>query len=48
MSRSLIEQTEAYVKEKFENEFSGHDYFHTLRVFSLATKIAEKEGRILR
>lgn len=44
MSRSLIEQTEAYVKEKFENEFSGHDYFHTLRVFNLATKIAKKEG----
>lgn len=34
----------AYVKEKFENEYSGHDWFHTLRVFRTATRIAEAEG----
>ena len=34
----------AYVKEKFENEYSGHDWFHTLRVFKTATRIAEAEG----
>ena len=31
-------------KEKFENEYSGHDWFHTLRVFRTATRIAEAEG----
>ena len=40
----MIKPAQAYVKEKFENEFSGHDYFHTLRVFNTATRIAEQEG----
>ena len=31
------------VKEIFQNEFSGHDYFHTLRVYEMAKRIAEKE-----
>lgn len=44
MTVELIERAQAYVREKFENEFSGHDYFHTLRVFKMATKIAEQEG----
>jgi uncharacterized protein len=44
MNVELIERAKAYVKEKFENEFSGHDYFHTLRVFNMATRIAKAEG----
>ena len=44
MTVELIERAQAYVREKFENEFSGHDYFHTFRVFKMATKIAEQEG----
>ena len=32
------------MREKFENEYSGHDWFHTLRVFKNATRIAEAEG----
>jgi uncharacterized protein len=44
MNVELIERVKAYVKEKFENEFSGHDYFHTLRVFNMATRIAKAEG----
>ena len=44
MAVELIKPAQAYVKEKFENEFSGHDYFHTLRVFNTATRIAEQEG----
>ena len=43
MLAGLIEKTQNYVKEKFENEYSGHDYFHTLRVFRMATHIAERE-----
>ena len=39
----LIERALAFVKIFFENDFSGHDYFHTLRVFKMATHIAKKE-----
>lgn len=44
MQNELIARTAEYVKEKFENEYSGHDWFHTLRVFRTATRIAEAEG----
>lgn len=44
MTAELIERTQEYVREKFENEYSGHDYFHTFRVFKMATRIAECEG----
>ena len=44
MQNELIARAAEYVKEKFENEYSGHDWFHTLRVFRTATRIAEAEG----
>ena len=44
MSNELIERAQIFVRDKFENEYSGHDYFHTLRVFRMATRIAESEG----
>ena len=44
MNVELIKQAQIYVKDKFENDFSGHDYFHTLRVFNMATHIAKCEG----
>ena len=44
MNAELIERAKAYVRERFENEFSGHDYFHTFRVFNMATQIAKNEG----
>ena len=44
MALELIDRALAYVKDKFENEDSGHDYFHTLRVFNMATRIAKAEG----
>ena len=31
-------------KENYQNEYSGHDFFHTLRVYKLASKIAEIEN----
>ena len=37
-----------YVKDIFKNEFSGHDYFHTLRVFKMASRIAECENADVR
>ena len=39
----IIQNALAYGKAFFENEFSGHDYFHTLRVYQLATRIATEE-----
>ena len=39
----LIEKALAYVETFFAKDYSGHDYFHTLRVFKMATNIAIKE-----
>ncbi len=44
MENSLIENTIAYVKEVFATDFSGHDYFHTMRVYKMATNLAMKEN----
>ena len=44
MANELIERALTYAKNKFENDYSGHDFFHTLRVFNMATHIAEHEG----
>ena len=44
MLNTIIGNAVTYVKEKFEKEFSGHDYFHALRVYKTATHIAECEG----
>ena len=43
-NKDLIDRAAEYVRAKFENEYSGHDWFHTLRVFKTATRIAEAEG----
>ena len=39
----VIKSAMEYVKERFSEEYSGHDYWHALRVYRLASKIAEKE-----
>ena len=44
MSEQLIKSTIAYVKEVFATDFSGHDCFHTMRVYKMATNIAMKEN----
>lgn len=43
MESGIIRNALDFVKEVFENDFSGHDYFHTLRVFKTAARIAEYE-----
>lgn len=43
MQNDIIESAKAFVKNIFEHDFSGHDYFHTLRVFKMATYIATEE-----
>lgn len=44
----LVEKALAFVEDFFERDYSGHDYFHTLRVFKMATHIAKKEQADLR
>lgn len=44
MHKEIIGQALEYVKKLFENDYSGHDFFHTFRVFRMATHIAEKEN----
>lgn len=40
----IISITENYIKELFESEHTGHDYYHAMRVMRIANKIADKEG----
>lgn len=44
MSEQLINDAIAYVKEIFATDFSGHDYFHTMRVYKMATNLAIREN----
>ena len=44
MYSKVVEHAKKYVKALFESEFGGHDYFHTMRVYNMATRIAEAEG----
>ena len=34
---------ESYIKKIFEDDSSGHDYFHSVRVYKMAMKVAEEE-----
>lgn len=40
----ILKKTKAFVKDKLYKESSGHDWFHTKRVYNLDTYICEKEG----
>jgi uncharacterized protein len=40
----ILKQTEEYVRGLFENEGTGHDWWHIHRVRNVALKIAESEG----
>lgn len=44
MENLLIDNAIDYVKKIFENDYSGHDFFHTFRVYKMATAIAVKES----
>lgn len=44
MDNTIINDAIEFVKNVFKDDHSGHDYFHTLRVYKMATRIAEQEN----
>lgn len=40
---SIVEKAFCYVKDFFEGDYSGHDYYHTVRVYRLAKRLAKEE-----
>ena len=44
MDQVIMNDAVEFVRETFQDDYSGHDYFHTLRVCKMAAKIAEQEN----
>ena len=44
MNKTIIDDALKFVKDFFKDDSSGHDYFHTLRVYNTATKLAQSEN----
>ncbi len=44
MDKMIINDAIEFVRDTFQDDYSGHDYFHTLRVYKLAMRIAEQEN----
>ena len=42
--KSTIRNAINYIERFYQNEFSGHDFYHSMRVYKLAKIIAEKEN----
>jgi len=43
MDKTIIKDALEFIRNTFNDDYSGHDYFHTLRVYKMATRIAEQE-----
>ena len=44
MDKTIINDAIEFVRNTFKGDYSGHDYFHTLRVYKMAMRIAEHEN----
>lgn len=44
MDKTIINAALEFVRNTFNNDYSGHDCFHTLRVYKMAARIAEQEN----
>ena len=44
MASEVVNRALEFAQKIFQNDYSGHDYFHTLRVFKTATHIATQEN----
>lgn len=42
----IVENAFTFIKEIFSKDCSGHDYFHSIRVYNNALNIAKKKGEI--
>ena len=42
--KDILKHTENFIRELFDNEGSGHDWWHIYRVRNMALYLAEKEG----
>ena len=40
----MVDNALEYIKEIFSGDSSGHDYYHIIRVYKLATEIAKQEN----
>ena len=40
----MTDNEKRFIKDIFSGDSSGHDYYHTIRVYKLATKIAKQEN----
>ena len=41
---NAIAEAKKYIKTFFESDFSGHDYYHSIRVYRTAIQLAREEG----
>lgn len=44
MDKTIIDDAIEFVRDMFRDDYSGHDYFHTMRVYKMATRIAQQEN----
>ena len=44
MDKQALDKLLSFVKERFSGDSSGHDYFHTIRVYKMALKLQKMEG----
>ena len=44
MDKTIVSDAVEFIKNIFIDDHSGHDTFHTLRVYKIATRIAEREN----
>ena len=44
MNKIIINDALEFVRNTFNDDYSGHDYFHALRVYKMATRIAKQEN----
>lgn len=42
--QEIINRTADFIRQKFDGEATGHDWYHIERVWKMAKKIAKKEG----
>ena len=43
MERDLLEKTLSFLRSRFQGDHSGHDDYHSLRVYRMAVFLCKKE-----